>query len=69
MSKLSDVLWKLRVLVSLLRAAFYDWQRDVWMSDPDQPYCCTPSVHSPCGCGAMTIREIYSPQSSEDAAP
>lgn len=56
-------LWKLRVLVLLLRGAYEQWRTDVAPYSPDQPYCCDGGTSSLdiCGCGGMTLREVYKP--------
>lgn len=54
---MGDVLTKLRILAGFLQAAYDEWRTYVWQRDLDAPYCCDGRE---CGCGAETVRSIYS---------
>ena len=54
---MTDRIWKLRLLCSLLRETFEGWHRDVWKRDLDERYCCDGRE---CGCYGATIRELWS---------
>lgn len=54
---LPDLIFKLRVLRYLLRAAFEEWRDSVWRRDLDATYCCDGRE---CCCGAETVREMWS---------
>lgn len=56
-----DILFKLRVLYMMLchgiEGAIAEWKSDVWRKELDSRYCCDGRE---CGCGATTVRELYS---------
>lgn len=58
---MNDILDKIAILKMLLRSAFDQWRNEIWEHDLDQPYCCDGRE---CGCGAMTLREVYSPSTT-----
>lgn len=47
---------KIKILFNLIGDTFCHWRKDVWAKDLDAPYCCS---GDDCGCGAATVREIY----------
>lgn len=47
---------KIRILIHLLIQAFFDWKENVSRKDLDSVYCCNGRE---CGCGAITIGEVY----------
>lgn len=53
---MSDIIFKLRLLLMLLHNAFDEWREQIWKRELDAPYCC--SGHE-CGCMATTTRELY----------
>lgn len=55
---MSDVFLKLHILWLWMIADFEHWRDDVWKKDLDQAYCCSGRE---CGCGGMSIRDVYLP--------
>lgn len=54
---MSDLIFKLRILWNFIGDAFDEWRTYVWQAELDAPYCCDGRE---CGCGAETVRSIYS---------
>ncbi len=61
---MSDLFIKLQTLRDFLSCSFEQWKSEVWEKDLDQPYCCDGRE---CGCGAETVREIFTRQAAYEA--
>jgi hypothetical protein len=59
---MKDLITKLKILSMLFRGAFDEWKEQIYQDDLDRPYCCS---GYDCGCGGMTIRELYSMEENE----
>jgi hypothetical protein len=53
---MSDVLFKLRILLSYLVSTVDEWKLEIWDKDLDSYYCCNGVM---CACGGKTIGEQY----------
>lgn len=58
-----DLSAKLRILYGMLAHAFGEWRTEVWRRDLDDHHCCGGGTgsHNICGCGGVTVREVFSP--------
>jgi hypothetical protein len=54
---MKQIIPKLKILLIILMSAFDEWKTQVYPRDIDGHYCCNGDY---CGCGGMTIRELYS---------
>lgn len=52
------MLFKVKVLFWLFADTYSCWYKEIWQRDLDEQYCCNGRE---CGCGGMTIRELYEP--------
>lgn len=55
-NRLSDALFKLRILWWILSTNFSGWREDVWRKELDSHYCCNGRE---CCCGGDTIRNLW----------
>jgi hypothetical protein len=63
MKRLKDFFAKLKILKMLLQGTCEEWKKQVWEMDLDGAYCCS---GLDCGCGGMTVREIYTAEIKND---
>ena len=56
-----DTIFKLKILHQILVGAYDEWRKEIWEKDLDENYCCSgiEGGVAVCGCGGMTVREIY----------
>jgi len=55
-----NTIWKIRMLWrAFIGPAIEQWKQECWRRDPDEVYCCVPTIQSPCGCYAATVREVW----------
>ena len=60
-----QIITKLKILKMWISDAFHGWHEQIWKRDLDERYCCDGKM---CGCGGMTLRDIYlqSPKTNLD---
>jgi len=54
---MGEVIFKLHVLRVMVGDVYEEWRDSVWRRDLDSAYCCDGRE---CGCGAETVREMWS---------
>ena len=64
---MDDFIFKLKILHSILMRGYDEWLKEIWRKDLDENYCCSgiEGGVAVCGCGGMTVREIYEPTTTQ----
>ena len=53
---MGDLLFKLKILVVLLKGQFHEWRVDIWSRHLDERYCCDGRE---CGCCGVSVRDVW----------
>ena len=56
---MNDTLFKLKVLLCLLKDALTTWRDEVMTADLDGLSCCEGKPEDECACGGATVRDVW----------
>jgi len=54
-----DTFFKIKIFYYLMSDTFRTWKKEIWSRDLDSYYCCPGGFYDECGCGGVTVRDLW----------